>query len=175
MSLDEKTLQRLAIDRALGGLSDDAKALLEAYLGHDNRAQALADEIAETVDLAKKTVKGPGKLRLRRLPPLPSVAGRVAVSSSRRPKIFRQMTALAGCVLLGLGIGTWLPKDVPEPTAPLVIRVFDPPQSRTDSQPSEIWSVERFLKRAARTGQSSSTGYVWDLHEMKLKRKGDPI
>ena len=175
MSLDEKTLERLLIDRALGGLSEDVNALLEAHLGHDRRAQAIADQIADTVSLAKKAVAEPRELPLRRLPPLPSVPRRVAFSLPNRWKLFRQVTALAASVLLGLGMGTWLLRAEPEPTAPLLTRAFDRPQSRTDYQPSEIWSVERFLQRAARPKLSSPTGYVLDLSDMKLKKKGDAI
>lgn len=89
-------LQALLVDEAMGELSEDASALLAAWLEHSPGDRALADEVRRSVALTGAAVASR---------PLDLETGAVAAISP--PKVFlpRFLRAAAVIALLGLALG----------------------------------------------------------------------
>jgi anti-sigma factor RsiW len=128
-------LNSLLLDRALGELSPEVTALLEAYLAQHPEDARRAAEFSATMDLSRAAVAvptaAPRPFDVTRLQPRPPAAAQ----SSRRSEMLR----LAACVAVGLGLG-WLARPAPmavtSPSAVVPARAPDPA--------THFWSVARF-------------------------------
>ncbi|MBI4624122.1 MAG: hypothetical protein HY736_13015 [Verrucomicrobia bacterium] len=144
-------LETLLLDHALGALSPEVAALLEAHLAHDPAAARRAAELTETLRLARAAVAAPLE------PPRKSLdverlrqAQRHQRSSTRRTEILR----LAACLLLGLGLG-WLIRITPatEEHAARPIAVAPLP-ALTPEPPLHFWSIARIAPGASEAENS---------------------
>ena len=151
-------LESLLCDRALGELSPEVAALLDAYLGLDPDAARRAAELTDTLQLARAVMAAPAESPRR---PLDIArlrhAERAQQPSTRRWQIFR----LAACLALGLALG-WLART-PQPRAKIArtpaaassstaqAPVAQPP---ADS-PARLWSLARLAAEHAAAAPAS--------------------
>lgn len=140
-------LESLLFDRALGELSPDICALLDAYLAQDAAGAVRAAELSDTLALARRAVhpapgSNPRALDLARL--------RRERRAVRSAALRGEMLRLAACLVLGLGLG-WLARPT-RPSAAERARVAAAPAlpaaRDTETRP-HFWSVARFAPEAA--------------------------
>jgi hypothetical protein len=97
--MNSDLLERLLVDRAFGQLSPDVMALLSEHLGANQEAAKLADELAETVEVAAAAIKRPHAIET--LPtPIPALFRRE--QARRVLAIAASFVAGAGVVLFGM-------------------------------------------------------------------------
>ena len=143
-------LETLLLDRALGELSPEVTALLDAHLAQHPDAARRAAELADTLQLARAVSDTPAEAphrpldveRLRR-------TYRAQQSATRRYEALR----LAACLALGLGLG-WLAR-APQPHveiaaalphhAPVATPASSPVSAPTAASPAGFWSVARLV------------------------------
>ena len=160
MAIDREILERLLIDRALGGLPPDVDALLDDYLASDPAAAAEAEKLARTADLAQRALAPPEGANQYPLPPLALRSRRVTVR-----RVAGRAAALAACLLIGLvlGIGLSPTPAVVETTAPVAtVSVGEESEPAAATYTSEIWSAQRFREALARPRRSEVRRLVWD-------------
>lgn len=139
-------LKPLLLDRALGELTPEVAALLDAHLARDPDAARQAAEYEATLRFARDAVAAPNTPPRRPLDlDLLRRAQRTQISRLRRIELLR----LAACLAFGLAVG-WLART---PAPPPTLAVFPPPALITApaAHPaSSFWSLSR-LAAAQRT------------------------
>jgi anti-sigma factor RsiW len=140
-------LEPLLLDHALGELSPEVTALLEAYLAQNPEAAARARALNETLALARQAVapapetpRALDRARLRR-------EQRFARSLAFRTELLR----LAACLALGLGLGWFLAARRVPPAAPVAVAVAPLAPAVTVAPPVRFWSVTRFAPELVKT------------------------
>ncbi len=138
-------LDALLLDRALGELTPEVAALLDAHLTRDPTARQRATEFSASVMLARAAVATP------REPPRPLDVARLqrerrAVVSTMRAA---QLLRLAACLALGLALG-WLAHPASKPAAPLVASAL-PTVTRPSEPATDFWSIAHFAPESTRT------------------------
>ncbi len=167
--MNAQMLERLMIDRSLGALQPDVVGLLEAWFEQDEAAARLAGEFANTVDLARQAwpVSPPGHLpdysaaRMQR--------ERRIVRIARRA---RGMTALAACLLLGMGVGALLFPDHANTSEPTLVARLPGVQPEVHAADNAFWSVRQLYRHAETSRIGSSERLVWDSPIMRPKIQG---
>lgn len=152
--MNHDVLERLLMDRALGGLPLDVNALLNAYLERDPAAAAKAAKMDETVDLATRALKP------KTQPALPPLKVQPFVLPEARPSRNRMAWAagIAAAFVLGAGLGAmFLHSNPPTPSRAVVVDVV----RSTESQPSGIWSRSRWTNRLARASSPEEPRLTW--------------
>ncbi len=146
--MKSEMLETLLLDRALGELSPEVAALLDAHLAQNPDAARRAAELAGTLQLARAATAAPVASaphpldvgRLRR-------AQRTQRSAARRVEIFR----LAACLALGLGLG-WL-AHAPQPRLEIAAATPHRATPLPAVSPAGFWSVARIVaEEQARRG-----------------------
>ena len=144
--MNEETLDRLLLDRALGVSSPELDALLEAYLQRDPAAAARAGEFDTATDLAREVLKDAPAATL---PPFPAAAVRQAERTRRQLVLVRNVASLAAAVLLGVGVGAWSMRE------------------STEMQPAPAPpSAVTFVKADAAKGPVGDTGGFWSRQRL---------
>lgn len=166
--MDAETLQRLMIDASLGALDADARALLRAYLEREPAAAARAAALEATAELARRVMTdgraadGQVTDAVVVLPPFPASALRRAQRNRGLIRFARRATAMAACLLLGLGIGAfrWGAAGGTG-TSPMLATnggpTVRPPAFHTDG----FWSTQKWYDRAARAEPRAAGGLSW--------------
>src|SRR4051794_5456566 len=98
--MNPETLERLALDRALGQLSPDVGSLLDDYFATHPEASHMDGAYRETVQLAAAALERPGKIT--------GIPARKTVSV--RPRRAREAAALAAAFVLGATLVVALPQ-----------------------------------------------------------------
>ncbi len=149
--MDRESLERLATDRALGGLTPEAGQLLEAYIACDPQAAAIVRGIDTTVQAARRVLREPAPSSLPAFP----VAGFMQIERwRRRIRVLTYAGALAACVLLGVGLGRLhapTPSNQPQqiaethqPASPIAEANANPGRYASEAG---FWSIERLRKQ----------------------------
>lgn len=162
--MNKMNLDALMIDRALGALSPDTEALLEAYLSQNPGMAMDMDRTTDTVDLLRDILKEDSPL---------SVPEFQAHDLSRRRRWRRgslQVAGMAATLTIGLFLGrSHMVKSSSDRPTPFVAVVEAEPAPQTDSG---IWSMAptRRPKRVSR-----STSWKWDspVQQPRYINKGD--
>lgn len=157
-------LETLLLDRALGELSPEVTALLDAHLAQNPDAARRAAELAATFSLARAANAAPlaaprRPLDLARL----RHAQRAEQSTTRRFEFLR----LAACLALGLGLG-WLARNPPPRVeiAAAIPRAAPALASPAAANPSNrFWSISRILaEEQARVPATNRLNDQYELH-----------
>ncbi len=175
--MDTDTLERLMIDRALGGLPPDAEVLLSAYLADHPDARAIAERIEETVTSAKAALADD---RPAWMPPFPAETIRRGFSARRRWVFIARAAGLAACVLIGVGLHlAWTSGGVGDTTGapPSGIRerapfVLNRQAAAAEPQGPGFWSARRWYERTEQRRLDSGRRVIWDS-PLSLPRLGD--
>jgi anti-sigma factor RsiW len=158
--MNDETIERLIMDRALGALEDDVAALLDAYLKADPRAAERARQASETVDLARRVLAAPASGESP-APPFPRLWIEAAERRRRRRRFLKQAAALAACLVIGVALGTLLfggraslpvssPGASPGAFLPQAAATMGPPPAtvaRADGGEGGFWSASRLWNR----------------------------
>jgi len=162
-------LERLTTDRAVGALTPDVEHLLEAYLKLDSASARTADEIGQTIHLAREALaeKVPSSM-----PAFP-VAGFMQIERwRRRVRQFTYAAGLAACLSLGLGLGR-----LTAPAPVIELAVADAPDSaqvvpgNVDEIQGPQASTPTELVRST-SPQDMSSGF-WDVDRLRQLREQD--
>ncbi len=160
--MDDKTLERLLIDREVGELSPDANRLIEAYLEVSPQHADLAESVGATIALARQA-EGSGQVPpAETLPPLTDrvVAGRRGESLPTRspkdaapgPRVWPRRLAVAAAILGAFFLGG---RAGPQPKQ---AGLTDGPITRRSTDLRDaggFWSYNRLQEsRAGRPGGS---------------------
>lgn len=159
--MDRDVLERLATDRALGGLTADVESLLDAYAKVDPTAAKVAADIDRTVRLAREAL---GEQHPSSMPAFP-VAGFMQIERwHKRVQRFTFAAGMAACLTIGLGLGRLsAPGNPSSPAGPMAGREYasvtrPPVQPPTAARPVEsggFWSVDR-LRQLRDEAQTSA-------------------
>jgi anti-sigma factor RsiW len=158
--MNEKILERLLADRALGGLSPDVAALLEAYLEIDPAQASLRREMDETVRLAARALPRP---RSRPLPPPKFAACPSEIRVERLAWRSWWPVELAAAFVLGLALGL----GVLRPSQPLASRTGSdalataPSSPASPSSPPAFWSMARLVKPESNGSAPAPPRIAW--------------
>jgi hypothetical protein len=158
--MNEKILERLLIDRALGGLAPDVAALLEAYLDKDPGPAGLRREIDETVRLAGSALPRPP---LRALPPPKFVAFPRRSRAAAHP--WRQWwpVELAAVFVAGLMFGLWSsrpplpPASRPDPGQTIALQM----PAGSESGTASFWSTARVAELQSKSPAPTPSRIAW--------------
>ncbi len=159
--MDGEILDRLLMDRALGGLSPDVEALLAAYLEQTPTAAARAGDYNAAADAARQVLRGD---RPATLPPFPAIRLHQVAEARRRLRLVRQVAGLAAALVLGVGLGAGLFRGQ-APSGGTVTPVgVDHQLAAADERPAagDFWSAVRLYERARHMRQTSSARLIWD-------------
>jgi hypothetical protein len=158
--MNEKILERLLVDRALGGLSSDVAALLDAHLENKPAPAGLRNEIDEAVQLAARALPHPPS---RPLPPPKFIAFPQTIAAKPLYRRLRWPAELAAVFVLGLGLGLWTPlRNEPLASRPDRIQVVAMRESpRAESQSAAFWSVARLVCRESRPSSPPAPRLSW--------------
>ncbi len=183
--MNPETLRRLLLDRAVGQLSDDAGALLDAYLARDPAARAELADLIAAVDAARRAVaEEPVRVTAADVPPFPRRAVQAAVVRSARPRAAGtagRWLALAAGVALAFLAGHYYAdrrgdsaRRSPDPLGlvqggpsradgPVIVEPDDAgaPRSRSPGLPAGIWHLDPSRLAAAPLGRSPQVEVRW--------------
>jgi hypothetical protein len=158
-SMNAETLERLIIDRNSGELTPEVEELLEAYLDGKPELAPEAEQMVETLRLAKLA------LAETRAPvlPLPEFKGEFPAFAPRTKQhqfVHRWIYGMAACfvggVLLGLLVMPGRNSDQ-HPTAAIASQVVAP----TTSTNSGFWSINRLRAAEATVVPRHRDQVVW--------------
>lgn len=162
--MDAETLERLLMDRALGGLTADVEDLLAACLERDAEAAARAREFEAAAVAARQVLRSRAPAAL---PPFPAARIHKLEQARRRLAWVRSVAGVAASLIIGVGLGSWLftsPAAVPsDGTTPVLVR-HGVGAKAPDAQPKSegFWSVSRLVEQARRAERADSTRLIWD-------------
>lgn len=131
--MNKEILDRLLIDRALGALDSDTKALVDDYLAHHPDAQTQYEATCEVTELSRNLLREEGT----EAPPLRFPQK----STVRRRMIFPNAVGLAASLLICFYLGKQFPTQ-PSAPPPLPMTAHAENDSRDDNM--GIWSLKRF-------------------------------
>jgi anti-sigma factor RsiW len=157
--VDPETLDRLLMDRALGGLPIDVERLLTAYLEANSPAADRAREFEQAAAAARDVLRERAPVSL---PPFPALRIDQLERAQRRVVWVRNVGGLAAALLLGIGLGIALlghRGEVPAgraTQAPIVAVVG------TKLKPGGFWSAARLYEQVRHNRRSDSVRLVWD-------------
>jgi hypothetical protein len=174
MLLDRDSLEMLIMDKDAGALSAEASQLLELYLGQNAAAARQANDLRQTMYLARRVYAANPK------PVLPKPAfGMPSVAETRHPSRFGlpAWAAMAACLALGFLTGTfWMHQPVTmrqamsEPVASSASSAAQPVGPAQISAP--FWSVKNWQLRANEKPRHGGYSVEW---ESPLKKPGIKI
>jgi len=179
MNVDNKIIERLLADKALGELSEDVSILLDAVIAENPGAMDELNSNCEVVSLAKRALDREGERWRLHLPPL-------SVKADPR-RVWRRAGlcgALAACAMIGLCVGLYLssgqarPQDVawqpPKAAPPGSIASMESTANVQDMPPtassSQFWSISNLMQNTKTAGEDRpqrrlpQTG-LWELEK----------
>ena len=101
--MNKETLDALLIDRALGALSPDTEALLDAYLEHDPDTTIRMEQTLDSVNLARMALQDETPA------PLPVFNAPRLVRRRRQIRYTLQAAGMAATLMIGLTLGINFP------------------------------------------------------------------
>ena len=149
--MDAAILERLMIDDALGALSPDVRALLQAHLSGRESELAQWQRVVDTARLALPPAT------VESLPPFPRrYEWRIAPSLAMG-------LAAAAVLLLGIGIG-WRITPSPSPSVAIAAaQTPAPPRPVATAGVTDFWSSKRLVAVALDTERHAQPAPHWDL------------
>lgn len=168
--MNAETLERLLMDRALGGLSAEVDELLDAYLERDAQAAARAGEFAEAARLARHALGGaPATV----LPPFPAARIEKLQQARRSLVLVRNIAGLAAALVLGIGVGAAFVKHFAAEELPSVPLVLTHPRQTAEGDSADgFWSARRLYDRVRPSPRVDSVKVIWDS-PVERPRLGD--
>lgn len=164
--MDREVLERLLMDRALGALTPDVAAVLDAYVAMDAAAAARAREF-DAAALAARQVLGPA---MAEVPPFPAVRLARIDRTRRQLVLIRNVAGLAAAIVLGVVVGAWGFKPVAPFAGPGVVQAT----SRTVAAESGgFWSRERWLAAAQAARPSGHAALIWESPVERPRLRGE--
>jgi hypothetical protein len=159
--MDDKTLHRLLMDRALGALPADAAALLSAYLAHAPAAAARARQFEAAAAAARRALQQPTP----ELPAFPTARLLALETARRRLRVLRYAAGLAAMLVIGIGLGFSVAAREksggvgPRPSPiPLPLR-----EAGQLSVPhGTFWSTIQMYENARLARREDTTHWIWD-------------
>jgi anti-sigma factor RsiW len=168
--MNPEMLDRLLLDRALGALSDDAAALLDAWLARDPQAARRAGEYAAAVAAGRNALGGDAAAGA--LPPFPAGAVRTARQTRRRLLVLRRVVGIAAALMLGIGLGATVFRTDVAPRAARETGGLAALSAPSSAGPSiaqvsagrgGFWSVERLVQTGrAAAARPAGTRLIWN-------------
>lgn len=169
--MDEQHIENLLTDQTLGELSPSAAWLLEQYLTEHPEQRRLADQVNQTVDLARRALLEPDRMEAS-LPPMPEFA---TVQRRRWISFVVWPAACAACLAAGWMLNAATGPihanktqiaAVPAPVTPNAKNgSSEPVRLAAAAKDSEegFWSVRSIAERATRQRRpaETTTGIVW--------------
>ena len=166
MEMDADTLERLLVDRALGGLPPDTEALLSAYLADRAEARALGERIGAAV-LGAKAALADGEPA--RVPLFPADVFRERMAARRRWAVVGRVSGLAACVLIGIGLhAVWMsgPATVVQgPGSTKIVQRTDnalPLPIAAETHRPGFWSGKQWYEKAEQNRSERNQRVIWD-------------
>ena len=169
--MDVDGLERLLMDRALGGLSPDVEALLTAYLAPNTDAAARGREFDAAASAARHVLRGAetptllgrgqGEGRLS-LPAFPAAQIRSLERTRRQLLVVRNVASLAAAVIVGVGLGVAFFRGPATATKTIRPPVTFASTAGHATPHGEFWSAQRLYEQSRRTKHPDSTRLIWD-------------
>jgi anti-sigma factor RsiW len=158
--MTQEIMNRLIMDRSLGGLAPDAAALLDAYLEREPELSRTAGEIEDTVRLAKQALSAGPSAELPPLKVLPLPDRPAARSPQRRASWPAQ---LAAALILGVGLGFLAFRPGPPARAAAGSAPVTPmAQAVQSGSPNAFWSVKRLAQLEPKTTSTRGPRVTWN-------------
>jgi hypothetical protein len=164
MKLETEILEHLLIDREVGRLSGDVKALLDAYLSADPHAQSQSAQIAETVALARQALCQFRQPEPAPLPPLRRPTDLPLSGRRNARRLAATAFSMAACLVIGIGIGLWVLGPVKEKSqAVSMTRLAPPPEETPQGEVGAegLWSMRRLYQQAKQAQPRPAPVLVW--------------
>ena len=162
--MNKLNLDALMIDRALGALSPDTEALLEAYLSQNPGMAMDLDRTTDAVDLLRDILKEEPPLSL------PDFKAHDLSRQRRRWRGSLQAAGMAATLAIGLFLGrSHMVKSPSVLPAPFVAVVEAEPAPQADSG---IWSMAP-TRRPKRVNRSTSWKWYSPVQQPRYINKGD--
>ncbi len=149
--MNTDALRRLAIDKALGELSDDAAELLDAYVADHPEAASILAEADETLTVVHSALVDEHAEEAREsMPPLnlsshTRAAPRPRAASANQVYLWSRRTAVAAIILLAFLLGTRFSNQAPERGASHEQYVNSQPLVEAQPDREGFWSIDRML------------------------------
>lgn len=171
--MNAETLDRLLMDRALGGLPPDVEALLEAWLAQNPGQRERAGEFETAAATARAALRSELPTAL---PPLPQVRIAKLLEARRRIVWVRNVASLAAVLVLGVGLGalltrgSWAPGGETNVSAgaPVIVAVTHPAPQSTGG----FWSAARLARTAQKAQQNDNVRWIWESPARRPKLGG---
>jgi anti-sigma factor RsiW len=147
--MNDATLERLMMDAALGGLSEDVVELLMAHLERDSEKVHKVEELRALMGKARDAMREECAAQ----PDLQAMRG---LRSNRTMQWGGRIAAMAACLLIGFGIARMRPAREVEvvvhekPANPATVAVND---SRPAAE-GELWSASRIYRNAVEVNRN---------------------
>lgn len=162
--MNKMNLDALMIDRALGALSPDTEALLEAYLSQNPGMAMDLDRTADTVDLLRDILKEDSPVSL------PEFQARDLYRRRRWRRGSLQAVGMAATLAIGLFLGrSQMVKSSSSLTVPFAAVAEAEPASQTESG---IWSMTP-MRRPKSITRSTSWEWYSPVHQPRYINKGE--
>ncbi len=165
--MDAETLERLLMDRALGGLAPDVDALLAAYLEHDAGAAQREREFATAVQTAQEALRETAPVAL---PPFPAARIRGLEHARRRLVLVRNVAGIAAVLVLGIGLGAGFggrygAEHINAASTGTTVLSGAVAVAGTESElpgTGEFWSARRLYEQAHSEKHGDAVRVIWD-------------
>ena len=158
--MKQEILERLFMDRALGGLPPDVAALLDDYLETHPEQSRQFESVDDCVRLATRAYPKPAALKLPPLKLLPIPATRPIRAEFRAGLRILEMAA---AFVLGIGLSFWGLRPAgtatmkPQPTSVATAQVTVEPGSK-----SAFWSLNRPVNTRSSSESTESRRVTWE-------------
>ena len=159
--MKQEILERLLMDRALGGLPPDIAALVDAYVEKDPAQRPFRESVNDCVRLAARAFPKPGAAELPplKLAPMP---GSNPVWADRRAGW--RILEMAAAFVLGIGLTWWAihrgPTTTREPQADQLAAAHPPV---APGSPSAFWSLNRLANYSTSPQHASPRRVTWEI------------
>ncbi len=158
--MDTKTLEALLLDRALGALSPEVEALLDAYLEHDAVAGQRATEFSDAAIAARRALASNAAADL---PAFPRQQIEALRKTRRQLAWVRNAGGLAAVIVLGITIGVAL-QDAMSTSERTTVQgelvVVTSRDAATSAASSSIWSSRRIFERLQQP-KADARNVIW--------------
>lgn len=165
--MNPETLDRLLMDRALGGLSPDVEALLDSWLARNPDAAARARDYDSAAGAARQVL---AINRDAMLPPLRIEQVRRLERTTRQLRIVRNIASLAAVLVIGVAIGAWQSRPPAARTAPTndtptprLISSWLPDRATASADKGTgFWSTESLTRPARSPRSHDGPRVIWN-------------
>ncbi len=156
--MDDETLERLLIDRHLGELSEDAGALLAAYLTLSPDHARQAEGMADVLTTARRALRPDVGVGLLEMPPLSRRLLRPASRAWTRPRVWFRASAIAAALAIAFLMGGRLEQRAGAPSL-VQSGVLRPTPAPHES--AGFWSLRRWKEEHPRRPAQGKRQVEW--------------